>query len=88
MASSSTFPSSFEFRKASKDDLSAILSLVNQAFAVERFFLAHERTNPEHLNQLFEKGVFLLAEDSARALAGLVYVETRERSWVLRNAFG
>ncbi len=77
MASSSTFPASFEIRKAGKDDLSAILSLVNEAFVVERFFLARERTNSEQLSQLFEKGVFLLAEDSSRALAGLIYVELR-----------
>jgi hypothetical protein len=56
MASSGTSPASFEVRKARKDDLLAILSIVNQAFTVERFFLAHERTNPEQLNQPFEKG--------------------------------
>jgi N-acetylglutamate synthase-like GNAT family acetyltransferase len=77
MASSGTSPASFEIRKAGEDDLSAILSLVNQAFTVERFFLAHERTNSDQLSQLFERGVFLLAEDSTRTLAGLIYVELR-----------
>jgi GNAT superfamily N-acetyltransferase len=77
MASSGTSPANFEIRKAGEDDLSAILSLVNQAFTVERFFLAHERTNSDQLSQLFERGVFLLAEDSTRTLAGLIYVELR-----------
>ena len=67
--------SEFRIRNAVRSDLSRIMSLVNQAFAVERFFLTNERTNPEHLNQLFEKGAFLLAEDST--LAGVVYVEIR-----------
>jgi hypothetical protein len=40
MASTGTSPASFEVRKARKDDLLAILSIVNQAFTVERFFLA------------------------------------------------
>ena len=50
--------------------------LVNAAFRPERFFIEADRTNPEKVRALLEKGKFLLAED-AGALVACVYVEVR-----------
>lgn len=63
-------------RTAELDDASRIASLVNVAFRPERFFIDADRTNPEKVRDLLEKGKFLLAEN-AGALAGCIYVELR-----------
>jgi GNAT superfamily N-acetyltransferase len=64
------------FRHARASDVEAIVRLINAAFQVERFFKEHDRTNPEMIRSLMEKGKFLLAEDGS-SLAGCVYVELR-----------
>ena len=64
------------FRHARASDVEAIVRLINAAFQVERFFLERDRTNPEMIRSLMEKGKFLLAEDGP-SLAGCVYVELR-----------
>jgi len=58
------------------EDAENIARLVNAAFRRERFFIDHDRTNPEKVRELLQKGKFLLAEE-AGALAGCVYVEVR-----------
>ncbi|HEX3660904.1 MAG TPA: GNAT family N-acetyltransferase [Acidobacteriaceae bacterium] len=65
-----------DFRFALESDLPAINALVNQAFAVERFFKTDDRLSPDHAAEYFKKGRFLLAEDHG-ALIGCVYVELR-----------
>src|ERR1700722_15649093 len=63
-------------RTAQLDDAENITRLVNAAFRPERFFIREDRTAPEKVRALLEKGKFLLAEE-AGALAGCVYVELR-----------
>ena len=61
-------------RVARESDLLALMTLVNQAFQVERFFLIGNRLDPESTRQHFEKGRFLLAEENS-VLVGCVFVE-------------
>ena len=63
-------------RDASESDREAIVRLINTAFLVELFFIERDRTNPEMVRSLMEKGKFLLAKDGT-SLAGCVYVELR-----------
>jgi GNAT superfamily N-acetyltransferase len=69
-------------RDAGERDVEAIVGLVNTAFLVELFFIERDRTDPEMIRGLMEKGKFLLAEDGT-SLAGCVYVELRgERGYL------
>jgi predicted N-acetyltransferase YhbS len=61
-------------RSASSADSEQIARLVNAAFGPERFFIDGDRTNPDKVRALLQKGKFLLAEESG-ALVGCVYVE-------------
>ncbi len=63
-----------ETRTAQLEDAENIARLVNAAFRPERFFIDADRTNPEKVRALLQKGKFLLAEE-AGALVGCVYVE-------------
>jgi GNAT superfamily N-acetyltransferase len=63
-------------RTAEPTDAENIAHLVNSAFRTERFFIDADRTNPDKVLALLEKGKFLLAED-ADALVACVYVELR-----------
>jgi ribosomal protein S18 acetylase RimI-like enzyme len=61
-------------RTADPADAENISHLVNAAFRTERFFIDADRTNPDKVRELLQKGNFLLAED-AGALVACVYVE-------------
>jgi len=63
-------------RFAEASDASAIAALVNDAFRPERFFIEADRTNPEKVSALLEKGKFLLLFEDEK-LAGCVYAELR-----------
>jgi predicted N-acetyltransferase YhbS len=63
-------------------DAQPIAELVNQAFLAERPFIDGDRTNPQNIRELINKGKFLLAEDSER-IVGCVYVESRGERWYL-----
>jgi N-acetylglutamate synthase-like GNAT family acetyltransferase len=63
-------------RNATQSDAGAIARLVNSAFLVEQFFIERDRTNPETVRGLMEKGKFLLAEEGPK-LVGCVYLELR-----------
>ncbi|HXM24129.1 MAG TPA: GNAT family N-acetyltransferase [Terriglobales bacterium] len=63
-------------RTAEPEDAEDIARLVNAAFRPERFFTDGDRTNPEKVRALLQKGKVLLVEQ-AGALAGCVYVELR-----------
>jgi GNAT superfamily N-acetyltransferase len=63
-------------RTANFADAENIARLVNLAFRPERFFIDGDRTNPEKVRALLDKGKFLLAEE-AGTLTGCVYVELR-----------
>jgi GNAT superfamily N-acetyltransferase len=61
-------------RAAESADAENIARLVNAAFRLERFFIDGDRTNPDKVRALLEKGKFLLAEE-AGTLVACVYVE-------------
>jgi N-acetylglutamate synthase-like GNAT family acetyltransferase len=61
-------------RVAKLDDAENIARLVNTAFRAESFFTNGDRTNPEKVRELLQKGKFLLTEEAGR-LTGCVYVE-------------
>jgi ribosomal protein S18 acetylase RimI-like enzyme len=63
-------------RVAEPEDAEDIARLVNTAFRPERFFIDADRTNPEKVRALLQKGKFLLVEQEG-TLAGCVYVELR-----------
>ena len=63
-------------RFAQPADAPAIARLVNDAFRSERFFIDADRTDPEKVGALFEKGAFLMLFDDG-VLAGCVYTELR-----------
>jgi GNAT superfamily N-acetyltransferase len=57
-------------------DLMAIAALTNAAFSIEPF-LGGERTSDANLEQLMQKGKFLLGYDAAKQFVASVYVELR-----------
>jgi N-acetylglutamate synthase-like GNAT family acetyltransferase len=61
-------------RTAQLEDAESIARLVNAAFRPERFFIDADRTNPDKVRALLQKGKFLLAEEAGK-LTGCVYVE-------------
>ena len=63
-------------RAATPADSERISRLVNDAFRPERFFIDADRTSPEKIATLLEKGKFLLAEEAGKLL-GCVYIELR-----------
>jgi GNAT superfamily N-acetyltransferase len=63
-------------RTAGAADTGQIARLVNAAFGPERFFIDGDRTSPDKVRALLQKGKFLLAEDPG-TLLGCVYVEPR-----------
>ncbi len=67
---------SLQIRVAIAADAEDIARVVNDAFRPERFFIDHDRTNPEKVRALLEKGKFLLlVEDTG--VVGCVYTEVR-----------
>lgn len=63
-------------RAAAASDSGSLVSLINSAFAIEKF-LEGERTNEEQLRQMMQKGQFLLSCDASGKLIASVYVEVR-----------
>lgn len=63
-------------RIAVPNDAQAIARLVNTAFLVEQFFIERDRTNPETVRTLMQRGKFLLAEDDGN-LVGCVYFDVQ-----------
>jgi GNAT superfamily N-acetyltransferase len=63
-------------RIAEAADAPAIARLVNDAFRLERFFIDADRTDPEKVGALLQRGKFLLLFDDG-ALGGCVYTEVR-----------
>jgi GNAT superfamily N-acetyltransferase len=70
-----------DIRFAQEPDLHNLMTLINQAFRVETFFIQGNRLTPDDTLAYFKKGRFLLAEEN-NALAGVIYVELRgDRSY-------
>ena|SRR5690242_8717081 len=64
------------FRHATLADSDAIATVINRAFRCEQFFHAGDRTNPDEVRSLIQKGTFLIAEDEP-GIFGCVYLEKR-----------
>lgn len=64
------------FRHATSDDAAALAALINLAFRCETFFHKGDRTNPDQVRILIQKGSFLIAEDDS-GIFGCVYLEKR-----------
>jgi GNAT superfamily N-acetyltransferase len=69
-------PTPPQIRTAAPPDAPAIARLVNHAFRAERFFIAADRTDPDKVAALLQKGKFLLLFEDG-ALTGSVYTELR-----------
>jgi GNAT superfamily N-acetyltransferase len=61
-------------RPATSADAAALTALINRAFAVERFFLVHERVTLAQVESALGRGTFLLLEANG-ALQGTVFCE-------------
>ena len=72
-------PPQLAIRHASEPDTRAVTDLINEAFQVERFFLASDRLNAAEVRERLARGTFLLLEDDG-ALVGCVYAELRGES--------
>lgn len=62
---------------ATERDAEALTRLINEAFAVERFFVEGDRISVDALRALLRTGVFLTVRDDQSLLA-CVYVEPRK----------
>jgi GNAT superfamily N-acetyltransferase len=65
-----------QIRDAESADAPAIARLVNAAFRPERFFVDADRTDPDKVIALLQKGKFLMLFEDEK-LAGCVYSEIR-----------
>jgi GNAT superfamily N-acetyltransferase len=65
-------------RSATPADAPALAALVNQAYAIEAFFVDGDRTNASEIERMMERGTFVVLEASPHfggGLAAAVYVE-------------
>jgi ribosomal protein S18 acetylase RimI-like enzyme len=69
-------------REASHSDIPQIVSLINRAFAVERFFKSGDRTDPEQVQQMMQDGKFLLLMDGDEMVACMFVKVTGNRGYV------
>jgi ribosomal protein S18 acetylase RimI-like enzyme len=69
-------------RKASPSDIPRMVSLINRAFAVERFFKSGDRTNPEQVQQMMGDGKFLLLTDEGEMVACMFVKVTGDRAYL------
>jgi len=75
-AKSSLSESEFRIRTAEAKDIDALVTLINDAFAVEQIAIEGDRVDMEGVRRYMERGAFLLLED-ADSLLGCVYAELR-----------
>ena len=64
-------------RRATAADAPALAALVNDAYAIESFFVDGPRTDAGEIASLVATGTFLLLEQVDGTLASAVYVQTR-----------
>ena len=70
-------PRGHTLRPATAADIPSIVRLTNAAYAIEKFFVAADRTDADAVQRLMAKGSFLVEDAADGAVAGSVYVETR-----------
>jgi predicted N-acetyltransferase YhbS len=79
---SSTQERDLRIRQARAEEVEALTRVINAAFVVERPFIEGDRIDDCGTREFMEKGIFLIAEDSA-GTAGCVYCELRgERGYL------
>jgi len=72
-----------DIRIATTADAPALLVLINRTFAVERFFVDHDRLTAEQLDAYLVVGTFFLLEANGAAPAASLYFEQRgDRAYV------
>ncbi len=69
-------------RHATDSDVGSIVSLVNRAFAVEKFFKSGERTDQSQILQMMQHGPFLLLTDADNLIACVYVKPTGERVYI------
>jgi len=69
-------------REASHSDVPQIVSLINRAFAVERFFKSGDRTNPEQVEQMMQDGKFLLLMEGDAMVACMFVKVAGDRAYL------
>jgi GNAT superfamily N-acetyltransferase len=68
-------------RPAIEADAATLVSLINRAYEIEKFFVEGDRVSPAQVSELLSRGVFLIGEEDG-APAACVYVEiTGERGY-------
>lgn len=72
----------FVLRKAGSDDVPEVATLINRAFAVERFFKSGERINQEQVREMMESGIFLLLAGETRIVACVFLKVTGDRGYL------
>ena len=63
-------------RAAREEDVSALVTLINEAYRVEEFFVSGPRTSAADVGELRRSGMFLLAEEDEHP-SGCVYIGRR-----------
>jgi len=69
-------------REASHSDVPRIVSLINLAFAVERFFKSGDRTDPEQVQQMMQDGKFLLLTEEDEMVACMFVKVAGDRAYL------
>jgi ribosomal protein S18 acetylase RimI-like enzyme len=69
-------PDSISIRAAEHRDFPSVISVINAAFAIEKF-LDGTRTDETRMAALRQQGEFLVAEDAGDAIVASVYTEIR-----------
>lgn len=69
-------------REALHSDIPQIVSLINRAFAIERFFKNGDRTDPEQVEQMMSEGKFLLLSEDAELIACVFVKLQGERAYL------
>lgn len=65
-----------QVRRAAVSEAPVLVSLINRAFAIEKFFIDRDRIDLAQVTAFFGAGAFLVAEDGD-GVAACVYVEQR-----------
>ena len=68
-----TAPQTALVRTASRNDIPELARLINAAFVIERFFKRGDRTTVEELDELAQRGEFLILEGPQGSALGCVY---------------
>jgi predicted N-acetyltransferase YhbS len=73
----------YSLRLATPADTDAIIPVVTAAFQVESFFIQGGRVNAERMAEMFQEGIFIVAEtEDDKHIAAAVYLELRgERAY-------